>query len=591
MEHSKLIPTPEEQSPSSAVEAQKNEQVLDKLQVERERGITVKAQTVSCLYHNERDGLDYLVNIVDTPGHVDFSYEVSRSLGACQGVLLLVDATQGVQAQTVANFLLAAEAGLCVVPILNKIDVPHADVAATAKQMEGMFGTSEADMLLVSAKSGEGVDEVFPSIIDRVPPPSADEREGDKLKALLFDSWYDQYQGVICLLSLKNGSVSKGDTIMSCATGKEYEVSEVGLIHPDMVPMRALHTGQVGYVIAGIRDTRAAKVGDTFTRRDDPCEPLPGFKEAKPMVFAGFFPEDQDGIDRLQKALDRILLTDASVSVQSANSDGLGQGFRLGFLGTLHMDVFQQRLHQEFNSPVIVTRPTVPYKAQVREGRGEFEEINIATPADWPAVEHAHKYQYLEPIAMASSIFPREHMGKIMELFLNRRGLQEDMRMLDDNRVFVKYKIPLSEVVDDIFTAIKSATSGFATFDYEDAGWEVADIVKVSILLNRRPVDALSFITHSTRAFDDGKRVAEELRKVIPRQLFEVAIQAAIGSRVIARETVKAFRKDVTAKCYGGDMTRKKKLLEKQKEGKKRMRSIGNIQVPKEAFVAATARK
>lgn len=554
----------------------KNEQFLDKLQVEKERGITVKAQTASMFY--EYDGKTYLLNLIDTPGHVDFSYEVSRSLYACQGALLLVDAAQGVQAQTMANFYLAFGQDLAVVPIINKVDMAAANPERVAKQLIQLFDFERDQMLLTSAKSGLGMDSVLKAVVEKIPAPSGDPQH--PLKALLFDSWFDEYRGVVCLIALHDGIIKKGDNITLAQSGRKYEVLDLGLMYPDEQPMNALYPGQVGYLIAGMKTVQEARVGDTIFHTKAPVKPLPGFKPAKPMVFAGIYPVVNTDFELLRDAIEKLTLNDASVSVEKKTSVALGLGFRCGFLGLLHMDVFKQRLEQEYGLDVIATAPSVLYKVKLTSGKTE----DIERPSEFP---DAGKIDTIfEPIIDATIILPKEHIGPILKLCEEKRGNQTDLTYLDETRIILKYKLPLNEVASDFYDELKSLSSGYASFDYEEAGYEPADLVKMDILLNGKPVDALSIIVHRDKAYYIGRELTQKLRKLIPRQLFEVAIQAAIGAKVIARETVSALRKDVTAKCYGGDITRKRKLLEKQKAGKKKMKQVGNVEVPQEAFLS-----
>uniref|UniRef100_A0A8B9KS97 GTP binding elongation factor GUF1 n=1 Tax=Astyanax mexicanus TaxID=7994 RepID=A0A8B9KS97_ASTMX len=514
---------------------ERNKQVLDKLQVERERGITVKAQTASLFY--QHDGETYLLNLIDTPGHVDFSYEVSRSISACQGVLLIVDANQGIQAQTVANFYLAFEAQLTIIPVLNKIDLKNADPDRVEKQIEKIFDIPKEECIRISAKLGTNVDQVLQEVVKRIPPPTAKVEE--PFKALVFDSTFDHYRGVIANIAVFGGQVCKGDRIVSAHMGKTYEVNELGILRPDERPTEKLYAGQVGYVVAGMKEVKEAQIGDTLYLHKQPVEALPGFKPAKSMVFAGIYPMDQSEYTSLRSAVEKLTLNDSSVTVQRDSSLALGAGWRLGFLGLLHMEVFNQRLDQEYNASVIVTAPTVPYKAVLSSAK----------------------------------------------LIKGRRAIQKNMVYIDDHRVMMKYVFPLNEIVVDFYDQLKSMSSGYASFDYEDAGYVPAELIKIDFLLNGRPVEELTTIAHKDRAYSMGKAMCERLTESIPRQMFEIAVQAAIGSKVIARETIKAYRKNVLAKCYGGDITRKMKLLKKQAEGKKKMRRIGNIDVPKDAFI------
>lgn len=554
---------------------QKVEQVLDKLQVERERGITVKAQTASLFY--EYKGIVYLLNLIDTPGHVDFAYEVSRSLYACQGAVLLVDAAQGVQAQTMANFFLAFDADLTIIPAINKIDMANADPERVANEMNKAFDTRRDEILLISAKQGIGIDALFEAIITRIKPPSGSENE--LFKGLLFDSWYDEYRGVICLIEVVNGSIKKGDQITAASTGESYEVLDIGLMYPEPLATGALYTGQVGYLIAGMKTVKEARVGDTFYHAKKPVQALPGFKPAKPMVFAGIYPLEASDFDMVRDAIEKLTLNDPSVHVEKESSVALGIGFRCGFLGLLHMDVFKQRLEQEYNAEIIVTSPSVLYKVKLTSG----EEQIIENPSKFP--DEVKIDEVYEPIVNATVITPKEYLGNIMTLCQERRGVQKEMTYMDENRIILRYTLPLNEIVTDFYDKLKSISAGYASFDYEQAGYQVSELVKMNILLNGKAVDALSLIVHTDKAYYVGRQLTEKLKEVIHRQMFEVAIQAAIGAKVIARESVSALRKNVIAKCYGGDITRKRKLLEKQKEGKKKMKQVGNVELPQEAFL------
>ncbi len=554
----------------------KNEQFLDKLQVEKERGITVKAQTASMFY--ELDGVTYLLNLIDTPGHVDFTYEVSRSLYACQGALLLVDAAQGTQAQTMANFYLAFDQDLYIVPVINKVDMANADPAKVAQELKTLFDFQQSEIVMTSGKTGIGIKELLEAIIKRIPAPKGNTQA--PLKALLFDSWYDDYRGVVCLIALKDGIIKKGDKITLAQEGKEYEVLELGLMYPNETPMDALYAGQVGYLISGMKTVQEARVGDTIYHTKKPVVPLPGFKQAKPMVFAGLYPIDTTEFEMLRDAIEKLTLNDASVSIEKKTSAALGLGFRCGFLGLLHMDVFKQRLEQEYNMSVIATSPSVLYKIKLQH-TGEM--IDIENPAEFP--DPTKIEEIYEPMIDATIILPKIYLGSIIKICEEKRGIQKDLRYLDEDRIILKYRLPLNEVATDFYDQIKSLSAGYASFDYEEAGYEPSDLVKMDILLNGKAVDALTFIVHTDSSYYAGKELVAKLKSVIPRQLFEVAIQAAIGSRIIARESISALRKNVTAKCYGGDITRKRKLLEKQKEGKKRMKQVGNVEVPQEAFL------
>jgi elongation factor 4 len=558
-------------------ERAKREQFLDKLQVEKERGITVKAQTASMFYNY--NGQFYLLNLIDTPGHVDFSYEVSRSLYACQGALLLVDAAEGVQAQTMANFYLAFEQNLTVVPIINKIDLPTADIERVSHQLHNLFDFKENEIIHASAKIGTGVPAILEAIITRIPSPLGSTEQ--QLKALLFDSWFDEYRGVICLIALQDGSIKKGDMITLAQVGLSYEVLEVGLMYPEITPMKALYAGQVGYLITGIKSVKEARVGDTIYHKNTLIAPFPGFKRAKPMVFAGIYPVVSEEFDQLQEAIEKLTLNDASVSVEKKTSAALGLGFRCGFLGLLHMDVFKQRLEQEYGLSVIATAPSVLYKVKLKN---KDTILDIESPSDFPEPHMIE--EILEPVLDATIIVPKQYLGNMIKLCEQKRGEQTDLSYMDEQRVILKYRLPLNEVAIDFYDELKSLSSGYASFDYEQTDFQPADLVKMDILLNGKPVDALSTIVHRDKAYYVGRELTERLKKAIHRQLFEVIIQAAIGAKVIARDRVAPLRKDVTAKCYGGDITRKRKLLEKQKEGKKRMKQIGNVEVPQEAFLS-----
>ncbi len=555
---------------------EKAEQFLDKLQVEKERGITVKAQSASMFY--EYNGSTYLLNLIDTPGHVDFSYEVSRSLYACQGAALLVDATQGVQAQTMANFYLAFEQDLTIIPVINKVDMMAADTPRVAKELNTLFDFQEKELLLTSGKTGLGMADFLAGIINRIPAPAGTREE--PFKALLFDSWYDDYRGVVCLIALKDGVLRKGDNVSLAGVNATYEVLELGLMYPEMTPTDVLYAGQVGYVITGMKTVREARVGDTMYHAKKKVLPFPGFKPAKPMVFAGIFPVENTEFGLLADAIEKLTLNDASVTVEKKSSAALGLGFRCGFLGLLHMDVFKQRLEQEYNLDVIATAPSVRYQIKMTNG----DLVDCENPSDFP--DPARIEEVREPMINGTMILPKAYLGSILKLCEEKRGTQIDMRFLEADRLILKYSLPLNEVATDFYDELKSLSAGYASFDYEESGYVPSDLVKMDILLNGKPVDALAFIVHEEKAYYVGKEIVAKLRTVIPRQLFEVAIQAAIGAKIIARETVSALRKNVTAKCYGGDITRKRKLLEKQKEGKKRMKQVGSVEVPQEAFLS-----
>ena len=553
----------------------KNEQFLDKLQVEKERGITVKAQTASLFY--DYNGQTYLLNLIDTPGHVDFNYEVSRSLYACQGALLLVDAAQGVQAQTMANFYLAFEQDLTIIPVMNKIDMINAQPEVVERELKTAFDIDKTDVLRISAKTGVGVKDLFTEIVKRIPSPKGN--ENNPLKCLLFDSWYDEYRGVICLIEVIDGSISKGDKIISAHSGLEYEVLDIGLMYPEPTITGSLFTGQVGFLISGMKTVKEARVGDTFYHTKKPVVALPGFKPAKPMVFAGIYPVDNSDYEEVRDAIEKLTLNDPSVHVEKESSVALGLGFRCGFLGLLHIDVFKQRLEQEYGLSIIATTPTVLYRIKQTDG----SELAIERASDFP--ENSRIDAIYEPVINATIITPKEYLGPILQLCQERRGDQTDMTYLDENRIILKYKMPLNEIIIDFYDKLKTYSSGYASFDYEPAGFQEANLVKMNVLLNGKAVDALSVVVHEDKAYYLGRQLTQKLKSVIPRQMFEVAIQAAIGAKIIARESVSALRKNVIAKCYGGDITRKRKLLEKQKEGKKKMKQVGNVELPQEAFL------
>ena len=555
---------------------EKQEQFLDKLQVERERGITVKAQTASMFY--ELNGDTYLLNLIDTPGHVDFSYEVSRSLYACQGALLLVDACQGVQAQTMANFYLAFEQDLQIIPIINKIDMANAQIEKVTNELNTLFDFEPEQILLASGKSGIGINAILEAVIERIPGPKSD--LSAPLKALLFDSWFDPYKGVICLIALHDGAIRKGDQITLAQSQLSYEVLEIGLMYPNETATNELYAGQVGYLIAGMKTVREARVGDTIYHTKQPVKALPGFKPAKAMVFSGIYPVEPSEFDLLRDAIEKLTLNDASVSVEKKTSVALGLGFHCGFLGLLHMEVFKQRLEQEYNVNIIVTAPSVLYKVELSNG----ETVNVENPSEFPdpsKIEIAY-----EPMINATIIMPANYLGSVISLCEEKRGVQQELSYLDQDRVILKYKLPLNEVATDFYDQLKSLSSGYASFDYELSGYEPSELIKMDILLNGKAVDALSVIVHKDNAYYLGRELTERLKKEIPRQLFDVVIQAAVGAKILARERVAPLRKNVTAKCYGGDITRKRKLLEKQKEGKKRMKQIGSVEVPQEAFLS-----
>jgi GTP-binding protein LepA len=547
------------------------EQVLDTMELERERGITIKAQAVRVLWKG------YQLNLIDTPGHVDFTYEVSRALQACEGALLLVDAAQGLEAQTLANAYLAIENDLEIVPVVNKIDLPQADPAGAAADLSELIGGSADDVLRISAKTGEGVGAVLDAIVERIPPPSG---EPDRpARALIFDSSYDQYRGVVAFVRVVDGSFGTRERLRAMALGTRFEAEELGFFSPTMRPVARLEAGEVGYVITGLKDVSKLRVGDTLTTEGRPAvEPLPGYKDVKPMVFAGLFPTDSDDYPELRDALERLKLSDASLVYEPETSQALGFGFRCGFLGLLHMEIVRERLEREFDLDLLVTAPTVAYRVLTKAG----DEVEVHNPAEMPnEIERIE-----EPYIKASIIVPREYVGAVMELCNDRRGTFDHLEYLSEQRVLLLYELPLAEVVIDFYDQLKSRTRGYASFDYDLAGFREGSLVRVDVLIAGETVDALSLIAHRDGAYARGKQLVERLREEIPRQMFDVPIQAAIGSRVIARETIKAKRKDVLAKCYGGDITRKRKLLERQKAGKKRMKQVGAVEVPQEAFLA-----
>lgn len=554
------------------------DQVLDKMELERERGITIKAQAVRMIYRAD-DGHDYLLNLIDTPGHVDFNYEVSRSLAACEGALLVVDATQGIEAQTLANTYLALEHNLEIVPVINKIDLPSADPEETKREIEDIIGLSTEEAVLASAKEGIGVKEVLEAVVKLIPPPKG--RIEDPLRALIFDSFYDSYKGAVAFVRVMEGEIFPKKIIKMMSTGKTFEVTEVGVFKPDMVAVDSLKAGEVGYVVASIKNVTDTRVGDTITDAERPAEkPLPGYKKAVPVVFCGMYPAEGEDYENLKDALGKLRLNDASLFFEPETSAALGFGFRCGFLGLLHMDVICERLEREYDLNLITTAPSVIYKVTKTNG----DKIDVDNPTNFP---HPTEIEYIEePYVDASIMLPTEYVGTVMELCQDKRGTFKDMQYINQKRVILKYDMPLSEIIYDFFDQLKSRTRGYASLDYEISGYKKSDLVKLDILINGEAVDALSFIVHKDKAAGRGRQMVEKLKEVIPRHLFEIPIQAAIGGKIIARETVSAMRKNVLAKCYGGDVTRKKKLLEKQKEGKKRMRQLGNVEVPQEAFMA-----
>jgi GTP-binding protein LepA len=553
-------------------------QLLDSMDLERERGITIKAQAVRVLY-TSKDGQIYQLHLIDTPGHVDFTYEVSRSLAACEGALLVVDASQGVEAQTLANTYLAVDSGLELIPCLNKIDLPGAEPERVAEEIAELLGEPADEVRRISAKTGEGVIDVLEELVAKVPPPSGDPDAAPR--ALIFDSEFDQYRGVIAYVRVVDGTFKKGEAIRAMQAGTEAEIDDIGFFTPQMTPAAELHAGEVGYLITGIKDVTKLRVGDTLTTKARlATEALPGYREVKPMVFCGLFPIDSDDYPDLRDALEKLTLNDAALMWEPETSDALGFGFRCGFLGLLHMDIVRERLEREYDLELLTTMPSVEYHVTLTDGG----EITVHNPNDMP--DPARIAEVREPVVEASILTPKEYIGAIMELCQERRGTSTGMHFLSSERVQLTYKLPLAEIVLDFFDQLKSRTRGYASLDYEPADYEAADMVKLDVLLAGDPVDALSMIVHREKAYTQGRGLAEKLREKIPRQQYDVPIQAAIGSHIIARETIKAFRKDVTAKCYGGDISRKRKLLEKQKAGKRRMKQVGRIEVPQEAFLA-----
>ncbi|NND04517.1 MAG: elongation factor 4 [Acidimicrobiia bacterium] len=565
---------------TGAVEARDmRAQLLDTMDLERERGITIKANSVSIRY-TRGSGDEYLLNLIDTPGHVDFSYEVSRSLAACEGALLLVDASQGIEAQTLANAYLAIESGLEVIPVINKIDLPAADPERVAKEMVGILGGSTDEVIAVSAKTGVGVHELLDLIVEKLPPPEG--VSSDPPRALVFDSYYDTYRGVVCHIRMVDGTLNKGDQVRFMATDVEASVDEIGIENPDPTPVASLHRGEVGYLITGIKEIDLLRVGDTVTlAAKGATKALPGYSEPKPMVYSGIFPTDGDDFERLRDALDKLRLNDSSLVYRAETSRALGFGFRAGFLGLLHMEIVRERLEREYDLDLVTTAPSVEYEATTADGI----VTRVSSPQDLP--DRSVLESIAEPYVKVMIITPSDYVGTIMELVQQKRGEMGEMTYLSPTRVEMHYDMPLAEIVFDFFDQLKSRTKGYASLDYEPGEYRTSDLVRVDILLNSMPVDAFSTIVHREKSYHYGRRMSTRLRELIPRQLFDVPIQAAIGGRIIARETIKAKRKDVTAKCYGGDITRKRKLLEKQKEGKKRMKMVGAVEVPQEAFISA----
>lgn len=557
---------------------EKKEQFLDKMDLEREKGITIKLQPVR-LNYTAADGQNYILNLIDTPGHVDFSYEVSRSLAACEGALLLVDASQGIEAQTLANVYMAMDLNLEIVGIANKIDLPGAQLEEVKQEMEDVLGLDKDEIIPISAKTGAGVKEVLEAIVQRIPAPSGSETAS--FSALIFDSYFDSYKGAISYIRVQSGEIKKGQMIRMMATGRDFEVIELGVLTPFVKEVEKLSAGEVGYLAAGIKNVADTKVGDTITSAECPAsQPLPGYQEVKPMVYCGLYPLENNDFEKLREALEKLKLNDASLFFEPETSEALGFGFRCGFLGLLHLEIIRERLEREYGLTLVATSPSVVYKIALTDS----SEISVQNPTHWPAPQKIDKV--MEPYVKASIMIPDDYVGTVMELCQEKRGIFVTMEYLSRHRVIVKYKLPLAEILYDFFNGLKARTKGYASLDYELSGYEPSNLAKLDILINGEVVDALSIIVHREKAYYRGRNVVQKLRRIIPRQLYEVVIQSAIGSQIIAREAVKALRKDVLAKCYGGDITRKKKLLEKQKEGKKRMKQIGRVEVPKDAFMS-----
>ena len=563
---------------SAIPEREMVDQVLDSMDLERERGITIKAQTVR-LKHHAKDGQSYIFNMIDTPGHVDFTYEVSRSLAACEGVLLVVDATQGIQAQTIANLNLALQHDLAIIPVINKIDLPSADPDFIKEQLEDILQIESSGAVLVSAKEGIGINELMEAVVRQIPPPTGGASE--KLQALLFDAWYDAYRGVMVLVKIQQGSLKVGEEIMMTATGNRFIVEELGTFNPKQEKCAQLQVGEVGYLVANIKQLDQTKVGDTITHSTNPCEkPLPGYKEAKPMVFSGLYPISGEDYEDLRDALKKLTLNDASFSYEAETSTALGFGFRCGFLGLLHMEIVRERIEREYKVDLLTTAPTVIYKIITTDGK----TLMIDNPSKLKEQKNIDHLE--EPYVLGTIIVPEEYIGVVMALVRDRRGIQKKMEYMNPQTVLLQYELPFNEIVLDFYDRLKSGTKGYASFDYEFIDFRTSNLVKLDVLLNGELVDALSLIAHKDKVYYQGRDLAKKLKQQIPRQMFEVVIQAAIGSKIIARETVKQLRKNVLAKCYGGDITRKRKLLEKQKEGKKKMKKVGSVEIPQEAFLA-----
>ena len=561
-------------------ERKKRDLILDTLDIERERGITIKMQAVRMLYRS-KDGQTYKLHLIDTPGHVDFSYEVSRALAACEGALLLIDASQGIEAQTVANFWKAVDQDLVIIPVINKVDLPSADPDRVKKQIEEVLGLDPEEAILASAKEGIGVEEILEAIVDRIPSPEGDPEK--PLKALIFDSYYDPYRGAVAFVRIFDGRVRPGDRIKLFSTGKEFEVTEVGVQAPEMTRLEELSAGDVGYIAASIKEVRDVRIGDTITSAERPVkDPVPGFRPPKPMVYAGIYPTEETTYEDLRDALEKYAINDAAIVYEPETSPALGMGFRVGFLGLLHMEIVQERLEREYGVKIITTAPNVIYRVRRKHTGEVFEVRNPSEFPDNPGLIEVVE----EPYVLVTVITPKEYVGNIIQVCQEKRGTQRSFSYLDERTVMLEYEMPLAEVITDFHDRIKSLSRGYASYDYEFIGYRPSDLVKLHVLINKKPVDALSFITHREKAYRKARAIAEKLKETIPRQLFEVHIQVAIGGKVIASERIKPLRANVTAKCYGGDVTRKKKLLEKQKEGKKRMKQFGKVQLPQEAFLS-----
>ncbi|MGQ9643616.1 MAG: translation elongation factor 4 [Ignavibacterium sp.] len=554
------------------------DQILDDLELERERGITIKSHAIQ-MHYRAKDGNDYVLNLIDTPGHVDFTYEVSRSLAACEGAILVVDAAQGVEAQTISNLYLAIDAGLEIIPVINKIDLPSAEIDKVSQQIIDLLGCQRDDIHLVSAKAKIGIEELLESIVTKVPPPTGDPNA--PLQALIFDSLFDSYRGAIAYIRVVNGTIKTGERIKFFKVNKEFDAEEIGVLGLKRIKTDELTAGDVGYLIAGVKDVHDTKVGDTVTHaKNGATEPLPGYKEVKPMVYSGLYPTSSDDFEDLRDALEKFRLNDSALVYQPETSAALGFGFRCGFLGLLHMEIVQERLLREYNQSIITTLPNVEYIVYTKKG----EKIIVDNPAEMPPVGEIDHIE--EPYMKAQIVTPSEYVGNIMKLAMDKRGVYKNTTYIDPTRADLQYEFPLSEIIFDFYDKLKSVTRGYASFDYEFIGYRESDLVKLDILLNGEPVDALSMIVHRSKAYDWGRKVCTKLKDLIPRQMFEISVQAAIGTKVISKSVIKALRKNVLAKCYGGDITRKRKLLEKQKEGKKRMKQVGNVEIPQEAFLA-----